>query len=52
MKIVFNTFRFPRVDVMITNETDDTNKNYYTFMDYWETRYKNKEHFHFLMDLQ
>lgn len=52
MKIFFNTFRFPTVDVKITNETDDNNKNYDTFMDYWETRYKKKKHFHLLMDLQ
>jgi len=52
MKIFFNTFTFPTVKVLITNETDDTNKNYDTFMDYWETRYKKKKHFHLLMDLQ
>lgn len=46
MKIFFNTFTFPTVKVLITNETDDTNKNYDTFMDYWETRYKKKKHFH------
>lgn len=51
MKIFFNTFKFPTVNVKITNETDDNNKNYDNFMSYWETRYKKKEHFHLFMDL-
>ena len=47
MKIFFNTFRFPTVDVKITNETDIDNASYKNFMNYWEYNYKSK-HFEVL----
>ena len=52
MKIFFNIFRFPTVDVKITNETDIDNNSYKKFMDYWEYNYKNKNHFNLFMDLE
>tara|TARA_E500000178_G_C16719063_1_gene616354 strand:+ start:133 stop:576 length:444 start_codon:yes stop_codon:yes gene_type:complete len=52
MKITFNTFKFPTVNVRVTNDTDNNNTYYDTFMEYWECRYKMKEHFHLLMDLE
>ena len=51
MKIFFNTFRFPTVNVKITNETDVDNISYNKFMEYWENNYKIKKHFHLFMDL-
>ena len=52
MKIFFNIFRFPTVDVKITNDTDVDNHSYKKFMDYWEYNYKLKKHFHLFMDLE
>ena len=52
MKIFFNIFRFPTVEVKITNDTDVDNHSYKNFMDYWEYNYKLKKHFHLFMDLE
>ena len=52
MKIFFNNFRFPTVDVKITNETDIDNASYKNFMDYWQYNYKSKNHFNLFMDLE
>lgn len=52
MRITYSSLLYPTVKVKITNETDDNNSYYNTFMHFWETMYKKKEYFHFLMDLK
>lgn len=52
MKITYNIFRFPTVNVKITNDTDINDESYNSFMNYWEDNYRHKRHFHLFMDLE
>ena len=52
MKIYYDTHSFPTVHVTVTNETDDNNDFYNRFMNYWETKYKERKHFHFLFNFE
>ncbi len=52
MRILYNTKKFPLVRVKVTNDTDDNNECYNKFMSYWNRMYKERKHFHFLMNLE
>lgn len=52
MKIYYKNDKFPQITINITNEDDKSNQSYYNFMNFWESLYKKKQFFYFLINIQ